>query len=275
MARGLLVAVLACSMLVAAAAVGGEMMRGIPDEWVQGERASGDAKLTLTVAVAQTNLKALEDVLFAVSEPDSPKYGQHLTRDEVDALVAPKPESVAAVLEWLQAGGVESEAITKTGNGDFVIAETTVAVAEALLGAEYFQFRHRDRHTFQLLRLASGYTLPPSVASVVDFVGPSVRFPRLQRMTVSRPTSNAIGVTPTFLRKLYNVGDATGKAAGNRQGVAQFLGQYYSPSDLQSFFSQFAPAQKGANATVVGPNQPSNPGDEVNSVVCSWASCCC
>ena len=54
-------------------------------------------ELELIFAVKQTNIEKLHDTLMEVSTPTSPKYGQHLTNDQVHALVAPAPADLAAV----------------------------------------------------------------------------------------------------------------------------------------------------------------------------------
>lgn len=50
-------------------------------------------------------MQALTDELYQVSTPGSPKYGQHLTHEEVNRLVAPKPADVRAVMQWLSDHG--------------------------------------------------------------------------------------------------------------------------------------------------------------------------
>jgi len=170
------------------------------------------------------------------------------------------------VLVWLKEAGVDMNAVEATGNSDFLTVTTTVGLAEELLQAEYHSFTHKYRTNFNVMRLGSGsYTLPTAVAEAVDFVGPTVRFPAVQQLTLrAQPSSPDLGVTPSFLRKLYKVGDATGKASNNNQTVAQFLGQYYSPTDLQSFFKQFSPSEEGKTPTEIGPNDSSNPGMEAS-----------
>ena len=104
-------------------------------------------------------------------------------------------------------------------HADFLTVTTTVGLAEELLQAEYHSFTHKYRTNFNVMRLGSGsYTLPTAVAEAVDFVGPTVRFPAVQQLTLrAQPSSPDLGVTPSFLRKLYKVGDATGKASNNNQ----------------------------------------------------------
>lgn len=122
---------------------------------------------------------------------------------------------------------------------------TTAGAAEKMLQSEYHTFTHKTATSMSVMRLGDGkYSLPARVAAAVDFVGPTVRFPLVQDTTIDKGRLQddefGGGVTPSFLRKLYNVGDATGMAPNNNQSVASFLGQYYSPSDLQTFFKQFS-----------------------------------
>lgn len=239
--------------------------------WRVQRKADASMPLDLTVAVKQQNTDKLESTLFAVSDPDSPRFGQHLSKEEVDALVAPKPESIARVLGWLAStGDIDVAAdVTATDNSDMLTVRTTVGVAEKLLHAEYFVYTHVTMKDLEIVRLGgSSYSVPTEVAPHIDFVGPSLRFPLPQMvrrvdLTDGMGDDEFGGVTPDFLRKLYKVGDTMAQpATGSLQSCAQFLGQYYSPSDLASFFQQEYPAAEGQKPTVNGPNQPSNPGME-------------
>lgn len=51
--------------------------------------------------VKQPNRDALERSFFEVLDPDHPRYGQHLSHDEVQKLVSPEPRSILATLGWI------------------------------------------------------------------------------------------------------------------------------------------------------------------------------
>lgn len=71
-------------------------------------------------------------------------------------------------------------------------------------------------------------------------------------------------VTPSFIRNLYQVGSAgtgTTSHAGS-QSVAEFLKQYYSPTDLEAYKSHFGLST--TPVTVVGTNNPKAPGGEAS-----------
>eukprot|EP01114_Cavostelium_apophysatum_P020191 TRINITY_DN6700_c0_g1_i1.p1 TRINITY_DN6700_c0_g1~~TRINITY_DN6700_c0_g1_i1.p1 ORF type:complete len:755 (-),score=176.12 TRINITY_DN6700_c0_g1_i1:27-2291(-) len=68
-------------------------------------------------------------------------------------------------------------------------------------------------------------------------------------------------VTPQYIQRLYGVPAGTVvKSSRTSQSVAQFLGQYYSPTDLASFYELMSIPPSEIN--VVGPNNASNPGGE-------------
>lgn len=186
-----------------------------------------------------------------VSDPESPRYGRHLSNDAVNAMVAPTRESVASVLSHLASAGAATTATTP--NADMLEAVLSVGAAEALLGCEYYEWRHAASGETALR--AARYSLPRSLAPAVAAVAPTVmlhtpgasRGPR--RVTVARP--DAFINTPKTLRAMYGIdstqGDPT-KAAGNKQAVTAFLGQRYCPSDFAGFQSKFL------NASALGYN---------------------
>ncbi len=53
------------------------------------------------------NLEELESVFWAVSDPQSSAYGQHLSLAEVDRRFGAPVDAVAAVRAWLAEAGVE------------------------------------------------------------------------------------------------------------------------------------------------------------------------
>merc|ERR1719486_49457 len=90
--------------------------------------------------VKQTNVEKLEKVLLEVSDPDSEKYGKHLSNEQVHALVAPKQESIDAIMEHLSKHGVKG--VAATPNSDIITADVTISLAEKLLSTKYVSFQH-------------------------------------------------------------------------------------------------------------------------------------
>jgi len=72
-----------------------------------------------------------------------------------------------------------------------------------------------------------------------------------------------LAVDPVFLRDLYKIGTVEGKAKNNSQSIVQFIGQYYSQTDLDEFFLLFYRGAYGNSPSIIGPNN-GMPGTEAN-----------
>lgn len=240
-----------------------EPYQGIPTGWQALKAANPYQEIELTIAVKQQNLNQLEETLLKVSDPsDAKNFGNHLSLAEVNALVAPSSETVSRVNAWLD--GVVNSTRHSNGNSDFITTTMNIKDAERLLGVTYSVFAHvSTKH--QVIRTNQAYTVPTTLAADIDFIGPTIRFPG----TLPAPGkslkshSGATAITPDVLRKLYNVGDV--KAAASTKNIvacASFLGQFFEPSDLQTFFKEFDSSLSGSVPAVVGPNTPTKPGVE-------------
>jgi len=237
----------------------------VPEGWSIAGPAQSDGLIELTFAVKQQRLQELHDVLMSVSDPRSPSYGEHLSNDEVHKLTAPKPEHLAAVENFLKSHGVEGKHATP--NGDQITATVSFAVAEKMLSARYLELTHTATGVVAN-RAVSGYSLPKEVAEAVDFVSPAAHVPGvfnpIRSLRSDQNNTADSNNVPKTLRQLYSVGSATGKAAGNKQAVTAFLGQYYSASDLKQFWSQYCTGitcGKGV-PKLVGDATTGNPGVE-------------
>ncbi len=244
------------------------------DDWVLTGRANATELVTLTLAVKQSpaGVAALERTLLERSDPNNvEKFGQWLSRDEVDSLVAPSVESVTIVSDWLHE---HVQDIDMTSNGDFMSVTLTIAEAERLLGggengagAAYYHFRSK-RSSASVVRLVSDkYYLPSHISPHIDFIGPTIRFPTV---SIRRRSSGGMGmdmdgVTPSFLRDLYNASSARGaKDTKNIQACCAFLDQYYAADDLSQFLKRFSPNAKVTTPKVVGPDNQQQPGIEAS-----------
>lgn len=128
-----------------------------------------------------------------------------------------------------------------------------------LPGARYYEF---SRNSLVVHRTESSFQLP--LPEHIDFVSPTTRFPSTLRLTKSnnnKATSEGkLRTNPDSIRQMYNIPDtvATGNPA-NQQHVAGFLQNYFSPNDLELFYSQYFTKGKtlpNGKPTVKGPNEP-------------------
>merc|ERR1712137_997465 len=212
-----------------------------PSGWVHLGDELPTKQMELTFAITQQNVGKLQDELLAISTPSSQRYGQHLSNKQVHDLVAAKPSDIQTVLDFLEVHGATG--IAATPNGDIITTTVLIDVAEKLLSTDYHMFGHAEsNHTVH--RALGGYKLPVTVADAVDFVSPTTHMPGAHRPLKINPEASYKNV-PKTLRELYSIEDpetgaeVIGVADSNRMAVTAFLNQYYSLSDLQSFWSSY------------------------------------
>ncbi|RPD64099.1 family S53 protease-like protein [Lentinus tigrinus ALCF2SS1-7] len=203
----------------------------------------------------QNNVSGLHAALLDVSNPSSPNYGKHLSKDEVTRLVAPKPESVQAVTDWFNKNGIT--ATNGTLAGDEMTIQVPVDQANSLLAANFTTFIHAETNTHMVRTLA--YSLPANLADHISFVYPTTHFappasksgsmtisrstPPLSQENVARdvPADCANTITPACLFALYNIPPDPASAPDNNLFVAGFRSDIAADDDLQAFLSQTRP----------------------------------
>jgi tripeptidyl-peptidase I len=104
-----------------------------PRGWVKQAPTPTDHVLELRIGLPQPNFHVLESHLYQVSDPDHPRYGAHLSKEEVEALVAPHPESIYLVDEWLASYGFNTENLVRSPAKDWVTIKVPAQVAEEML----------------------------------------------------------------------------------------------------------------------------------------------
>jgi len=172
--------------------------------------------------------------------------------------VAPHQDSVDTVHEWLQHHGLDPHVASyRSPAGDWLTYRVTVAQAESMLKTKYNVYQHKDTGE-QVVRTLS-YGLPKELHSHIAVIAPTTYFGTFQSMRATSflqpdpkvaesdqnsdlspvsaatvPASCSTTITPACLRALYNTTDYVPKStATNKLGVAGYLKQYASTSDLQ------------------------------------------
>lgn len=193
--------------------------------------------------VKQKNLDKLETILYEVSDPKSPKYGNHLTRAQVAELTA-NPEATESVKKFLNEHGVN--VVKTTPHGEYITAKAPIATWESLFSTKFYNFQHEEKSTKPVVR-ALEYSLPKDLLSAVEGVYGTTQLPDRKaprpHVALKESTAAAGTVTPAFLNSYYHVTTNTGNGLGS-QAVFESLEQYYSPNDLLTFEAKYGiPAQ--------------------------------
>ncbi|EED85603.1 predicted protein, partial [Postia placenta Mad-698-R] len=247
--------------------------------------------LSLRVALVQNNIAGLIDALYDVSSPSSPNYGKWLSKTEVEAHVAPKQHSVAAVNSWLSAHGLNATALSPAG--DWLRIEVPVAKANDMLAANFsvFSFTATGSTTVRAL----SYSVPSDLAEHIDLIHPTTAyvfreycFVNALKMICSFPVPN--GAKPAVIRfadntaskafdhssacalqHLYGIPATPATVSSNGIAVTEFEKQYAQAADLHSFLQHARPDMNpDTNYTVISidggenPQDPKEAGDEAD-----------
>lgn len=104
-----------------------------PRGWVKHDRPPTDHIIKLRIGLPQPNFHVLEQHLYEVSDPYHERYGDHLSKEEVEALVAPHEESLDAVNKWLASHGINEDEMVRSPAQDWVTINVPVSLAEKML----------------------------------------------------------------------------------------------------------------------------------------------
>jgi len=195
-----------------------------------------------------------------VSDPSDPRYGQHLSKEEVERLVIPTGDARHLVREWLLDHGIEEHRCQYSPARDWITVTLPVSAVERLLDTTYSVYEHEDGS--RLVRTTS-WSLPLSLHEHITTIQPTTVFlrPKIQGETVLEVPGNfripdalpenATGiaavcnfsaVTTTCLRTLYNTVNYVPQVPGkNRIGFTNYLGQVDNRSDTAIFLQHFRP----------------------------------
>ncbi|KAK4198097.1 peptidase S8/S53 domain-containing protein [Triangularia verruculosa] len=242
-----------------------DRLAAVPRGWETVRRASPGETVSLRIALKQQRSDALEQAVLEISDPGHPKYGRHLTRDELRSYTAPSESATLAVTRWLDDHNIQSAAV----ENDWVSFSTTVENASNLLKTDFAWYRNADGGGELKLRTL-GYSVPDEVATHIDLVQPTTRFgqPVAKRSTIfemhhlDAAAANKIKlaagaadgcnmtITPDCLKWLYDIKYTPTDAIENTIAFASFLEQYARYDDFQTFQSKYVPEAQGQNFTV-------------------------
>ncbi|KAF2674710.1 tripeptidyl peptidase SED3 [Microthyrium microscopicum] len=237
-------------------------IHSVPEGWTEVGAPAASAPINFRVALNEEDPTALERTLREVSSPDSPKYGQHLKREELQDIVKPSEASKRSVQQWLKRSGVKNI----EARDNMIHFTATAEQANAMMNTKFRMYR-RDGQTANSIRTTK-VALPRSVLEHVKMIHPTTYFSTIQMekstIATSRIMSNipdvdladetcARTVTPTCLRRIYNIPSIEIKDPSKTGilGVAGFLNQLARLSDFATFAPDFAPWATSAKFDVI------------------------
>lgn len=116
----------------------------LPRGWSKTGKLDSRSTVPFKIGLAQSNLDKFDDLLMEVSDPKSPKYGQHWNAKQVAETFAPSPESDEAVRQWLKDAGITEDRLETSQSLGWLKFMATVEEAERLLQTEYNMYEHES-----------------------------------------------------------------------------------------------------------------------------------
>ncbi|KAH9913511.1 family S53 protease [Fomitopsis serialis] len=246
-----------------------------PNGFTLNGAANADHTLSLRIGLAQNNLVGLYDALNDVSDPSSDKYGQHLSKEEVEAFVAPTSESTEAVTAWLNEHGLNATAVSPAG--DWLAVNVSVAQANSLLLADYSLFTHDSTGADTIRTLQ--YSLPTDLQAHIGCVHPTTTFPSIinhspileswtRREDTGEVEARAVtpcgsgnpNMIPECLQAMYGIPTTPATQSSNQIAVTGYDGIYAEEADLQSFLTTYRPdVSNSTTYTVISVNNGTDP----------------
>ncbi|EPS93872.1 hypothetical protein FOMPIDRAFT_1135359 [Fomitopsis schrenkii] len=219
--------------------------------------AAPETMLNLKFALAQSDPAGLEQALYDVSDPKSANYGNHLTKEDAAAFVAPSNQTVATINKWLANHNLTANVISPAG--DWLSLQVPVSQANDLFAANFSVFTH-DTTGNQAVRTLS-YSVPESLVDHLKVIYPTTTFPSMKSLvpifSAPEPLTSTGGgasgvtgaggqavaascdqvVTPTCLQTLYGIPATAATNQDNQLAVSGFIEQFANGNDLQLFLA--------------------------------------
>ncbi|KAF9474020.1 subtilisin-like protein [Pholiota conissans] len=229
-----------------------------PTGWRQSRRLDADRVLPMRFGLTQQNLHRVEEMLAAVSHPESPAYGKHYSAAEIVDAFAPSKTTIDEVTNWLVGSGISRDRLRLSINKGWIHVNATTSEVEELLKAEY----HVYTHPSGVEQIGChNYSVPAHISGHVDLIKPTVHFnhraganaagkirPLPNIVSGPKLTGQAATITPNLancnkmitldcLRALYNIDYTPVSTDKNTFGIVEFTPQAYLPGDLDLNFT--------------------------------------
>ncbi|KAM0192469.1 hypothetical protein ACHAPC_001806 [Botrytis cinerea] len=235
-----------------------EKIAAPPPGWELDEDAVFDkdvSMMKLRLHLISQNMPEFHKMAMDIATPGHALYGRHLDQTVIDAMIAPKTQSRDLVLQWLSTAGLTNQT-TVSARGDSVIVEASISQVEELLQAKYDAYVHTGLYEGAIRTLE--YSLPDALKGHVDIVQPTTFFGlRAMRSNIKQHQEfdeNVLNVegteavtgcsgstiTPTCLANLYSFTSAPATLKTGLIGIAGFLKQWPSKTDLTTFMNNYA-----------------------------------
>ncbi|KAJ6574219.1 family S53 protease [Mycena capillaripes] len=229
----------------------------VPRGYDDGGLVDVDTIVHFRIALAQSNISGLKDVLDEVSNPSSPRYGQYLSKEQVVEHIQPSATTINAIQDWLTSHNLASSIISPFN--DWIAFSASIKQANLLLAADFVNYTHSaTRRSF--IRTQS-YSIPAALTSHIEYITPTVSLPSMSPRIASTPAGYQGPVTratctgnitsPPCLQSLYGLPTTSQSGGSNSLGVGNIDGNIWLNRDISTFMHDYRPDNTVTHFTTV------------------------
>lgn len=220
-----------------------ERLAAVPNGWTRVGAPSSESTIALRIGLQEQNLDQLESLIYAVSTPGNPSYGNHMEKEDVAALLKPASETESEVLTWLNQAGVTAVHC----DGSWVTFATSVGTANKLLSTDFAYYESDGVTKLRTMH----YSVPDDLAKHINLISPTTYFGKTTAQAPTRPrVSNQLSprqanqscatlTTPDCLKQIYDIKYTPTGNTSSTIGFGSFLNQSARTEDLQLFEKKY------------------------------------
>eukprot|EP01117_Protostelium_nocturnum_P012008 TRINITY_DN4397_c0_g1_i3.p1 TRINITY_DN4397_c0_g1~~TRINITY_DN4397_c0_g1_i3.p1 ORF type:complete len:152 (-),score=51.59 TRINITY_DN4397_c0_g1_i3:51-506(-) len=123
--------------------------------------------MSVHIMTKQQNKDELSRKFEAVSDPNSPEYGQFMTKEQVDALVATDGKIMDSIEEWLNPF---KDQIEVTKRADSLTVTATLETLSKIFDTQFKIYKHSPSGK-KYTRIAGQAKIPSNLKGGIDMVG--------------------------------------------------------------------------------------------------------
>jgi tripeptidyl-peptidase-1 len=223
--------------------------------WEKVSRAAKTETVDFVAALPMSNVDRLQSIFEAVSDPKNAKYGQWMSKAEINELTATPGWVANSVLSWLESAGNSC-----TRRSDSIKCRGTVSSIEAMLSTRMHTYQHKKSGD-RVHQVDSTYSFPEEMNGKIEFISGLNGFPVEHLGRARKLEAGEQYTVPETLVNMYSLSGASGSSS-TTQAAAEFQNYpAFSATDLNEFIKQtgvpsFSVAKK------IGPFNPDEPQPE-------------
>ncbi|KAF4901595.1 Tripeptidyl-peptidase SED1 [Colletotrichum viniferum] len=189
--------------------------------WRRESRAPGNhpIRMDFALSVPESGISAAEDVLRAISDPSSDKFGQHLSADEVSEMFAPSADVVRQTAQWLNSAGIPRSSMSVSSDGSHIYFNTTVERAERLIDATFHSYSKDNCVQRSAVRCRQGKAIQNAVNGNFQAAESKSQQPDCFKY-----------MTPECYRSLYNMPSTNAVVSPSQNSLGIYQPAWYAMS---------------------------------------------